>query len=310
MNNDLENLREMILGVRQAYQRGENAMEYARTQFGQAGNSPTITLLAYDLQAGNYVAGARANPGYREQWCGQIARLLDTCLADADTVLEVGCGEATTLAGTLQALKARPSAAFGFDISWSRCAVGTQWLSEKGVSADLFVSDLFNIPLADNSIDVIYTAHSLEPNGGRETQAIAELMRVARKAVVLVEPAYEFASPEAQARMRSHGYVRDLRGSAEALGLSVVSHRLLEVYGNPLNPSGVLVLQKPASNEAVAGQAPRWRCPVTFSPLEASAGGYFAPEAGLLYPVVKGIPLLRPEHAVVASAFASTPGGQ
>jgi ubiquinone/menaquinone biosynthesis C-methylase UbiE len=34
--------------------------------------------------------------------------------------------------------------------------------------ADLVVADLFHIPFADNSVDVVYTSHSLEPNGGRE----------------------------------------------------------------------------------------------------------------------------------------------
>ncbi len=308
MNNESQLLKDMIMGVREAYRRGENAMEYARSTFGQAANSPAITLMAYDLQAGNYVANARANPEYRSRWCGQLARLLDAQLVTGETVLEVGCGEATTLAGVLLALNNRPSEALGFDISWSRCVYGQRWLHEKQVAARLFVSDLFNIPLDDGSVDVVYTSHSLEPNGGREAAAIAELMRVARKAVVLVEPAYEFASDAARARMQAHGYVRDLRGAAESQGFRVIEHRLLEVYGNELNPSGVLVLEK-GVGRSVDDSAPRWRCPVTHTPLTPYAQGYFSRDSGMLYPVLQDIPLLRSEHAVVASAFEATVGG-
>lgn len=48
----------------------------------------------------------------------------------------------------------------------------------------------------------------------REEEAIRELMRVARRAVVLVEPIYELANSEAQARMHTHGYVRGLKETA------------------------------------------------------------------------------------------------
>ena len=308
MNEEAQQLKEMILGVRDAYQRGENAMEFARTHFGQAGNSPAITLLAYDLHAGNYIEGARKDPDYRERWCGQLAKLIGPYLDAQSTLLEVGCGEATTLAGVVHALATRPALAMGFDISWSRCAMGRSWLREKSVSAQLFVGDLFNIPLADASIDVVYTSHSLEPNGGRETEAIAELLRIARKAVILIEPAYEFAGEEAKARMRSHGYVRGLKGAAESLGAEVVDHRLLPIYGNPLNPSGLLALKK--KDKAVEPRSTyRWRCPITHTALQAHEEGYFSPASGLLYPVLKGIPLLRAEHAVVASAFAKVAPG-
>jgi SAM-dependent methyltransferase len=295
-----EQLRTIALALREAYARGDNVMEYARRTFGQAANTPLITLLAYDLQAGSYIRGARKDPDYRVRWCSQLAGLLDRFVEPEGSLLEVGCGEATTLAGTLKALRRPPREAFGFDISWSRCAYGTTWLREKGAAAQLFVGDLFNIPLDDDSIDVVYTSHSLEPNGGREKEAIRELLRIARKAVVLVEPTFEFASEQARQRMLSHGYVRNLKGAAEELGAQVVEHRLLEVYGNPLNPSGLLSIVKadPAAPTGV-----RWRCPVTHVPMRPAGEAYVAQKAGLVYPVLGGIPLLRVEHAVVASAF-------
>lgn len=130
---------------------------------------------------------------------------------------------------------------------------------------------MLNIPLADYSIDVVCSSHSLEPNGGKEEEAIAECLRVARRAVVLVEPLCKLASPEAQERMRYHGYVRGLCETAERLGAEVTEYRLLEHVANPLNPSGVLALLKTNSQaintdydtSAYVDPDVIWRCPLS-----------------------------------------------
>jgi hypothetical protein len=191
--------------------------------------------------------------------------------------------------------------ASGFDVSWSRVKVGVDWLVESSINSRLFVGDLFHIPLADNSIDVVYTSHSLEPNGGKEREAIAELLRIARKAVVLVEPSYELATEQAKIRMREHGYVRGLKVAAEELSANIVKYGLLDVCGNPLNPSGVILMLKPnsASSNALLGGG--WQCPLTGTELVDLGDVFYAKNVGLAYPVMRGIPLLRGQHAVVAS---------
>ncbi|CAM5272174.1 Methyltransferase domain-containing protein OS=Lysinibacillus sphaericus OX=1421 GN=LS41612_21290 PE=4 SV=1 [Lysinibacillus sphaericus] len=67
------------------------------------------------------------------------------------------------------------------------------------------------MPLANNSIDLVYTVHALEPNGGKELEALKELYRVASKYVVLVEPYYEGANSEAKERMDRLGYIKGIR---------------------------------------------------------------------------------------------------
>ena len=299
---DVTELGQLMLGMRAAYARGENVMEYARQTASALGNSPISTLIAYDLQAGTYIAGARANPEARLRWCNQLAGILNPYITKQSSVLEVGCGEATTLAGVLKHLNDTPRHALGFDISWSRCAHGLSWLAENAVSADLFVADLFEIPLENSSVDVVYTSHSLEPNGGHEEAAIKELMRIARRAVVLVEPVYELADANAQARMRAHGYVRGLKETAEKLGATVRDYRLLDYCGNPLNPSGLVLIEKSATTSSASSDI-QWRCPLTHSALVAHAMGFYSPGTGVVYPVLGGIPLLRSSHAVVASSF-------
>jgi hypothetical protein len=300
--NDISaaDLRELLVGMRAAFAQGENAMEYARRMLGRKENISVATLIAYDLQAGSYVRYALSDPESKRRWCSQLAGLVAAHLPSGGSVMEVGSGEATTLAGVLGELPQRPGAALGFDISWSRCAHGRGWLRQMAQQAELFVADLFHIPLANASVDVVYTSHSLEPNGGREHAALIELLRVARRAVVLVEPIYELAGPAARERMQNQGYVRNLKATAEALGCAVVDYRLLDFYVNPLNPSGVVCIVKPDSG---VPDLPVWRCPLTHAPLVRSDAAFSSPDTGLIYPVLDAIPLLCRDHAVLASAY-------
>ncbi len=302
MSSETEQLRRLIAELRTAYAAGGNVMARARAIAGTTTNAVPSTLIAYDLQTGSYNALARANPAMNARWCSQLAGILAPWLQGGRSLLEAGSGEATTLAGVLAHLPAAPAHTLGFDLSWSRCAEGRAWLAERGVQADLFVADLFHLPFADESIDVVYTSHTLEPNGGREEEALLELLRVTRRVLVLVEPAYEHADEPARARMREHGYVRGLRAALDRLGARVIRDELLEFSINPKNPSGVIVVEKQGVTEGQGG-APTFRCPLTNTALTPSDDAYFSETTGLAYPVLQGLPLLRPEHAVVASRF-------
>ena len=298
-------LRELIVAMREVYAQGRNAMEYARRAAGTDVNSPEATLIAYDLQAGTYVDAVHRDPLANSRWCAQLAEILGPIITGQSSVLEIGCGEATTLAGLIKRLPDKPHASAGFDISWSRCAEGIAWLKAQQVAARLFVGDLFAIPMADESIDVVYTSHSLEPNGGREVEALQELLRITRKTLVIVEPIYELATREAQQRMRAHGYVTRLRETIAELGGRVADFRLLPYSNsnNLLNPSGVIVVEKAAAIACTRAlpEPISWRCPLTATPLCDAGDVFYSAMTGIAYPVLRGIPLLRPEHAVIAS---------
>ena len=301
MDLSSKQLADLISGMRNAYARDENAMAYAREALRTQGvvgrNHRLASLIAYDLQAGTYAETVRANPQEQQRWCRQLADLIAPVLPKDGSLLEVGVGEATTLAGVLTEF-GWGGRAFGFDVSWSRIKVANDWLREQSQVAELFVGDLFNIPISDNSIDVVYSSHSLEPNGGWEEEAIAECLRVARKAVVLIEPIYELASPEAQARMEHHGYVRGLKEAALSQGATVSRYHLLSHCAETLNPSGVILIEKDVKQME---STTFWRCPLTHEPLKDSGDAFAAINTGIVYPVLRGIPMLMAEHAVIAS---------
>lgn len=103
-----------------------------------------------------------------------------------------------------------------------------------------------------------------------------------------------------------HRYVRGLKKTAEDLEAEVLDYRLLEYCANPLNPSGVLMLGKRQQEKDDRTESIKWICPLTGAPLSDHGDLWFAREVGIAYPVLRGIPMLRPEHAIVASGIERT----
>jgi len=102
--------------------------------------------------------------------------------------------------------------------------------------------------------------------------------------------------------MRKNGYVRDLKKAAEGLGAPVTDYRLFDYCGNPLNPSGLVLIDKAGMTSSERPDI-QWRCPLTHSALVADAMGFYSNDTGIVYPVLAGVPLLRSSRAVVASSF-------
>lgn len=308
----VDELRSLIIGMRAEYAKGNNVMQFAKAQKHALVNTEQAILISYDLQAGTYIENVRKFPSDQEIWTNQIANVLIPLIKSNTLILEVGVGEATTLTGVLSHLNGYNVSGSGFDISFSRIYAANGYLDENCQNAELFVADISKIPVMSNSIDIVYTSHSLEPNGGREKELIAELLRISKKYVVLIEPIYELASNEAKSRMDAHGYVKGLCKAAEECSAKILECKLLDYTKNPLNPSGLIILEKKHS-EADSDDTPaqqdqanmaskiRWMCPLTGTKLVKHSEFFISNETGIIYPIIKGIPMLRPEHAIVAS---------
>lgn len=289
--------------MQEHFHQGRNITSLLRELEGLACNSEAIIEVAYDLQAGRYTQGMlnEKHGPQRVAHAQALAREIKACTMP-ESILEAGVGEASTLAVVLTALGLDPEAAYGFDLSWSRVAMARNWLDSQSLpGVTLCTGSLLEMPFADQSVDVVYTAHAIEPNGGREEPILRELYRVARRWLVLLEPCYEMADEPARERMNSHGYCRELAQICRHLGYEVVKHELFEPVINPLNPAAVTVIRK---QEPPATPGHVLACPRYKTPLWELGGMLFSPEALAVYPVLCGIPCLRSESAILASCYS------
>ena len=287
--------------LKKLYEQGVNIGAWLRKEMNMANNTPEIIQISYDIQAGSYIKVLKDNAmlKHKLEYTAEIANeILSLC--SPVSVLEAGIGEATTFSGVLKYL-GKNVKSYGFDISWSRVAYAKKWLENQNIkNTTLCSGDLFNIPFLDNSIDIVYTAHSIEPNGGNEAAIIKELYRVARKYVVLLEPGYELASKEAQQRMNTHGYCKNIVNISKSLGYEVIKHELISCSGNQLNPTAITIISKLTDvelpNSALA-------CPKYKTPLKEINGALYSPEALVAYPILGEIPCLKIENGIFASQY-------
>ena len=290
-----------LQAIREVYEKGGNIIQHLK-QNSHDLNTLEMILISYDFQSGNYVHQVEKDPEYNQLYTSAIARVITRLGVRYRSILEVGVGEATTLANVVQKLPQTPQQIFGFDISWSRIKYAIEYLQMKHLEhAVVFTGDFFNAPLADSSIDIVYTSHSIEPSGGREKEALLELMRITNKYLILLEPAYELANKSAQKRMEDHGYVKNLYKTAIELNLKVVEHRLFGVTGNPLNPTGLMVIKKNSQKHKQVLNP--LVCPITKTPLRLLKGSYFSDESLLAYPIIDQVPCLISDNAVIATHY-------
>ena len=278
------------------FQAGQNVIAEAAPLLGQGITAQNAIEVAYDLQAGSYVRIVSAPERESEQiaWGKRVAGVL-TALG-INSACEAGTGEATTLA---HVARAAPPALHlsGFDISLSRVLYGRDYLRAKGATAELFCAEMLRIPLADSAVDAIITNHSLEPNGGQEAPLLGELLRVAARYLVLVEPDYEKGSAEQKARMARHNYVRDLARHLGKFPGRILRYEEWPFAPNPQNKASLIVFEK--ADAKAAPDSLQLVSPIGKFPLTPADGCLFCAREGLLYPKPFGIPVLREEAAVL-----------
>jgi ubiquinone/menaquinone biosynthesis C-methylase UbiE/uncharacterized protein YbaR (Trm112 family) len=288
--------------IKYLYSKGINIIQYLRSLSGEQINSIEDILISYDFQSGSYIKEFYENENFYLEYTKPLASFLNS-LKNIDSILEVGVGEATTLYSLITNLTNSNKNFYGFDLSWSRIKYAREFLkATKSPYVNLFTANLFEIPLKDNSIDIVYTSHSIEPNGGSEEKALTELYRIAKKYLILIEPAYDFASAEAKERMIRHGYVTNLFQTAKQLNYNILEYRLYDYSANPLNPTGIMIIEKSANDF----YDPILVCPVSKTKLiRFNETLLYSQNSFLAFPIVDGIPCLLRENSILTSHLLS-----
>lgn len=284
------------------YEKDGNMMEFLRNHFGRNHNTFDDIICSYDLQSGTYIKFADENDDFMQKYSTDVASVINGLGGNTNSILEAGVGEATTFANVLNKLDGSYKQAFGIDISWSRVHLGNSYLAKKNLPhVKLGTGNIFNLPFQDNSVDIVYTSHAIEPNGGMESKLVAELYRVAAKYLVLFEPAYDFADAEGKQRMEKNGYCIGLWDAINKDGYKVLEHKKMNVFSNPLNPTGLTIIEK--LDNAGHNTETGWACPVSHAILKEQDGVLTSDNIGVSYPVIKNIPCLLPENVILTTHF-------
>lgn len=287
-----------IRTIRKLYSKNQNISHYLRKKKHEAGNTIETILYSYDLQGGSDYARR-----YDSTISKNNKRIAETIskhisLLGAKSFLEAGTGEGLIL-GLIDSkkIKNKPKM-FGFDLSLSRLLFAQKYLKEKKRSAELFSANMINVPLPDNSVDIVCTVMSMEPNHGREREILSELLRITRRYLMLIEPTYELGSKETKKHIIEHGYVRNLPRHITKLGYKVITHEYLG-FSHSNNENALIIAEK--KNRLPMTDAIYFVSPVSNKLLEKNKNYLYCKEDGYAYPIINGIPCLIKENAILAS---------
>ncbi len=286
--------------IKEIYNKGGNIIKYLKNLKNSSENDVMDILISYDFQAGSYIKIANNNPEYIQNYTGALSSYINN-LGHFESIIEVGVGEATTLIPVIQKLHTKPADILGLDISLSRILFAKKYAIQNNVTdITFFVSDLFSIPLKDNSIDIVFTSHAIEPNGGKEKEALKELYRITKKYLILLEPIYEFATEKGKERMTEMGYIKNLYQTAINLGHKVILYKEFDFVINNLNPTGILIIEKKI--DLSTSNTVDLVCPLSNTELIQHNNCYMYSSSSLLaYPIIKNIPILLSGNAIIAT---------
>jgi SAM-dependent methyltransferase len=214
-------------------------------------------------------------------------------LDGVETALEVGAGELTTT-GAL-AMRLPEVAWHGVELSFNRVLQGKRFFQEHfGIDIAACKGDAMRLPYADRSFDLVVTSHCLEHIPFGYEKALDEIMRVAKRHVVLFEPVWEIAERSQKLRMYAQGYVRGLLPYLESQSDFVLTPPVVLDVGTPFNRTTRLHLERQASG---ADGSTELICPACRGKLAVTGEGRTCSSCRLLFPITEGVPVMDPQNA-------------
>lgn len=306
--------------LKDLYKEKINIMQYFRENGVEENtNSLDAILVSYDYQAGSYTANYNnktivkntylQNGEYVDMTAGEYIQTAAKAVAKSintlsfSSLLEVGMGEATTVCDILKDLpEEKQYWAGGIELSLSRLLYARKFEEQKGISGfNQAVGDMFSLPFEDNSIDLIFTYYCIAENRGKEEEAINEMLRVANKYVVLIEPSYELGNEETKERIDKMCYIKNLMNTLEKVDAKVLEHRLFDIFTYNTNSAITILEKKHSINKST--KKIDYACPICKKSLIRHKENLFCEDCYNIYPVIDGIPLLTSNNAILCSKY-------
>ncbi len=194
-----------------------------------------IQLVPFTRIRADYIAPVKA----------EIARQIAANPGRKVRVLEVGAGNCINVALLVEAFGEKIEMV-GIDISPKRLEVSRGFWKDRIAGVDLHVdsaTELATIP--DRSFDLVFSMHCLEQIPYEVAASVRAMARVSRGRIVFVEPVFEFGNPAQKIYAIVGDQLRTLLPEITRAGLKVAESYPLEVLANPLNKSGVVVVEAP-----------------------------------------------------------------
>ena len=160
----------------------------------------------------------------------------------ARSVLEVGCGDGNNLALIKAAMPDVRVA--GVDISQGRINFAKKYHAEHNNDVELAVGDATKLSYVNDSFDVVYSLYCLEHLPVEFPQAVREMLRVASKKAIMIEPVAEYYGPLQRIFVFANDYIRGVPQFLEKEGVDVESVELLNSAANWMN-LGAMITMRP-----------------------------------------------------------------
>lgn len=250
--------------------------------------------MSYDIRSGHSIKNFPKRKNFFSIYIKEVIDLISDNFPKTNTVLDCGAGELVTsnlISKKLKNLKKM----YCFDFSFKRILDGKNNLnksSQKKLS--VFCADMFNIPLPDNSIDLVTTYQALEPNGSSEFRLIKELLRVSKNGLFLMEPDYENGSKAQKRRMKKLNYIKNIPGTIKMLGYKCKVIKMKN-YSNPLNRCSAFIVFKKNKKRK---NHPNFVDPINKNNLKEKNNYLYNQSNGHLYLKFNSIPILIREKAL------------
>jgi SAM-dependent methyltransferase len=181
----------------------------------------------------------------RRDW---VAKLADKVRVHGEpsAILEVGSGDGNNFPLLHEQF---PNAKLtGIDISPKRVEFAQKHPPYQNINATFQVASATELPFPDNSFDAVYSMYCLEHLPREYPQAIREMVRVARRCVVLIEPVPEHRGAAQRIYARASDFLRGLPDFLEREHLEVDSVELLDSATVPLNMGSLITIKPAPSN--------------------------------------------------------------
>lgn len=280
-----------INNVINKYKKGKNISLYLKKKIPDL---ETKIEISYDLQSGSYNQIVKKNKKKYINLANEITSVIFENFKNFNSFLDCGCGELSFSKIILNTLKKKITNYYGFDISLKRIQTGIKNYNWNLTKNKLFVAKLDQIPLPNNSIDIVFTNHAIEPNRGNEIKILKELLRVARFGLVLNEPYYPSSNIFQKKRMDKMNYAKICVSTIKKLGFR---YKILELENHIScdNKTKLIIFFKNKSNPVKFNLVdPKFK-----SVLSYKKTYLYSNETKYIFPIIDKIPILIDEKKIL-----------